>query len=642
MDARSYERALQYLSEALDVYKGDAGLNFSILNNRAIAYQDLGQFERADVDFRRALAVVRELNSSTLEVQFLVNIARNALYAGQVRVAEKVLMQAHLLSSRSADDDSVPLNTVSAQAALKRGRLVEAGVLIDRAFSGVNLRQTDMTMYSAHEAAIEIYRSLGRSDLAFAHLQAIKRLDDRAARIATELNTALLGAKFDSANQQAKIARLKLDQAIQRQRAERILFAGAATSAAVVMALLLFGFFALRRSRDQVRAANGVLEITNDALGKALAAKTEFLATTSHEIRTPLNGILGMTQVMLADDALPDATRERLGVVNGAGLTMRALVDDILDVAKMETGNLGLEQAPFDLRQCLSDASQLWSEQARDKGLRFVVDLDRCPRLVEGDAARVRQIAFNLLSNALKFTADGVVTLSAEPTADGVRFAVSDTGIGIAADKLDTVFESFRQADASTTRRFGGTGLGLSICRNLARAMGGDVTVTSRPGRGTTFAVALPLPSVAAPEPGPCAAPAGGDTLLVMDRNPITRAMFRTLFSAHVELVAFAHGVADAAECLSAGNVTRVLVDDATARASGDPHGFLRTLVTQAGEASVTLLWPTPSDAERDALLALGIARVIAKPVTGRALIAALFGPESDEATRPTLVSKAA
>ena len=641
IDAQNYQPALRYFDQALDIYKGDPALEQSIYNNRALTYEGLGQFARADLDFQRALQLARNLHSPALESQILRNVVRNALRAGQVAKAEHIIAIARGIRGQVFEDNS-QLNVLSAQAAARRGRFKQAADLIDRAFSGLDLSATDMSMYPAHEAAVTVYRALNQPGKALAHLQAIKRLDDRATKIATEMNTALLAARFDSANQEARIARLKLDESLQRQRSERMLFGGAAASAAVVLTLLLVSFFMLRRSRDQVRAMNADLEVTNGALGKALAAKTEFLATTSHEIRTPLNGILGMTQVMLADEALSVGTRDRLGVVQSAGLTMRALVDDILDVAKMETGNLGLEQAPFDLRQCLSDAAQLWREQARGKGLDFVVDLDRCPRLVEGDAARVRQIAFNLLSNALKFTPTGAVTLSAEPAGEGVCFAVADTGIGIPADKLGTVFEAFRQADASTTRRFGGTGLGLSICRSLVEAMGGTVGITSTPGRGTTFTVALPLPPAPEPAPTACAAPAGGETLLVMDRNPITRAMFRALFAGHVETVAFATTPADAATCLAAGSVTRVLIDDATARAGGDHHAFLRAVAAEAGGAVVTLLWPVAAEAERDELLAVGIDAVVAKPVTGSALIAALFGQRSDEMDVPPLVSQAA
>lgn len=639
LDAMDYQATLRYLADALDAYHADPGLEIAIFNARGIVYQDQKLFDRADIEYRQALRYARQAHSSTIEGQLLRNIARNHLLAGQVAQADRAIAAARALPGNDSDNES-QLDAVAAQAALQHGNARRAGQLIGRVFSGVDLGSTAMQMHPAHQTALATYRALHRPELALPHLQAMKRLDDEATRLATQTSTALMAGRFNSANQEAKIARLRLEENLQRARSERTLLLGTAGATSVVIVLLLIGVFTIRRSRDEVRAANGDLALTNQALGKALAAKTEFLATTSHEIRTPLNGILGMTQVMLADPALPTATRERLGVVHGAGLTMRALVDDILDVAKMETGNLALEHAPFDLAACLRDAALLWDEQARAKGLRFVLDLQGCPRMVEGDAARVRQIAFNLLSNALKFTAAGSVTLSAEGTDTGVRIAVADTGIGIAADKREAVFESFRQADTSTTRQFGGTGLGLSICRSLVAAMGGAVTLDSVEGRGSTFTVALPLPP-AAIVPVPCASTEEGEVLLVIDRNPITRAMFKTLFAPH-GTTAFAGSVDEAVACLVGGRVTRVLIDDGTARLGGHPHRFLAAVAAAAGRAETILLWPVAAANERDELLALGITRVIAKPITGAALIDAVFSPTSDEPNVAALVSRAA
>ncbi|RZM34863.1 MAG: histidine kinase, partial [Sphingomonas sp.] len=402
---------------------------------------------------------------------------------------------------------------------------------------------------------------------------------------------------------------------------------GTGAAVAVVIALLAIGLVTIRRSRDQVRAANDDLATTNSALGKALAAKTEFLATTSHEIRTPLNGILGMTQVMLADPKLSSATRDRLGVVHGAGITMRALVNDILDVAKMETGNLTIESAPFDICATVTDAARMWEEQARAKGLFFTVHLGGCPAMILGDAARVRQIVFNLLSNALKFTKAGHVRLSIDVGDDDrLLLAVTDSGIGIPADKIEEIFESFRQADAGTTRQFGGTGLGLSICRNLARAMGGDVSVSSTLGQGATFTLVLPLVRADAALPEMTAVKTVPSTLIV-DRNPITRSMFRTLLAPHGSPVAFASSIEDAVARLVDGNITRVLIDDATARVGDDVLGGLTRIAQTASVsgAETTLLWPVAADVEREELLRTGITRVVAKPVSGGALIAMMF-----------------
>ncbi len=646
VDARDFTSAQRYLGEALEAYPADPGLAFAIYNSRGLAFQEQGRFDRAESDFKQALRFAHEAKATNIAAKYVRNIARNQLLAGHLAEADHTIAIARAAAGTSADDGK-QLDAIAAQAALQHGHLQEAGQLIDRAFAGIDLARTDLPFRDSHRTAVAVYQRLHRPELALKHLEALKRLDDESTKLAVQTSTALMAARFDSANQDAKIARLrdaerlrKAREEVQRARTERTLWLGAAGATAIVIILLLIGIRKIRRSRDEVRAANDDLAVTNTALGKALAAKTEFLATTSHEIRTPLNGILGMTQVMLADSALAPTTRDRLTVVHGAGMTMRALVDDILDVAKMETGNLDLETAPFDLRTMLDEASRMWAEQARDKGLTFTVDLDRCPPRVEGDAARVRQIVFNLLSNALKFTTRGSVTLIAEQAGDGVRVVVTDTGIGIPLAQQEAVFESFRQADTSTTRQFGGTGLGLSICRNLVQAMGGELTLASKPGEGSSFTVVLPLKLLAA-LPAACDAPGGGETLLVLDRNPIARAMFRTLFAPHVETVVFAGSAEEADACLTAGKIDHVLIDDVTARAGGDPHGLVRAVVERAGDARVSLLWPA-ADGDQGELTALGLAQVIAKPVSGAALVDRLFAASRPAADHSPLVSRAA
>ena len=646
-DAKDYDAALKYLREALESYRADPKLAITIYNNRGVILQSAGRFSEAAVEFENASILAGPLKSPAIRLQLLRNQARNSLAEGNLAGADQRIASARALASRTDGPDPILL-AIAARAMQQHGRVSEAARLIDRAFVNVDLSSTPLLMREAHETAFQIFHAMRREDKALAHLAALKRLDDEATKLATETSSALLAARFDSANQDAKIARLRdaerlrvARDALQRAKNERTLFLLGGGAAAVIMLLLGIGLVTLRRSRDRVRAANDGLAITNAALGKALAAKTEFLATTSHEIRTPLNGILGMTQVMLADAALAGPTRDRLTVVHGAGLSMRALVDDILDVAKMETGNLGLEVAPFDLRACLTDATRIWDAQARDKGLTFAVDLDRCPARVEGDAQRVRQIVFNLLSNAVKFTATGSVRLVANLADDGrIRLAVSDSGIGIAPEKQAEIFESFRQADTSTTRRFGGTGLGLAICRNLVIAMEGAISVDSVPEGGATFTITLPLPVLAAETIAP--AVADRPALLVIERNPIARAMFRTLFAAHAPVV-FADTADDAIAALTAGGVGQVLVDEAPARASGDAPAFIAAVVAAAGTVPVALLWPATAPAEERAMLvAGGRVRLLAKPIGGAALAAALLGRESGECAPPALVSRAA
>jgi signal transduction histidine kinase/CheY-like chemotaxis protein len=648
--AMDQETALRYYREALEVYKSDSNLALSIYNNRGVAFVDLQRYDEAAAQFSSALKLAQQLNSPLLVSSVLNNVARVHLAKGTLKAADDAIAAGLTLAvGREAAELRRELIASAAQSALQHGDATRAARLIGQAFAGIDLAKTGAELRDSHETAYETFVAVGDAPAALTHLQAVKRIDDRTTKIATSASTALMAARFDFANQDLKISRLKaaeLERSIAFERAQaqtqRYVFYGASGAVAIVIALLAFALFTIRRSRDKVSAANADLATTNSALGKALAAKTEFLATTSHEIRTPLNGILGMTEVILSDPRLAPALRDRLNVVHGAGVTMRALVDDILDVAKMETGNLTIESAPFDLRATIAAAMQMWEVQARAKGLTFDVALGDCPGLILGDATRVRQILFNLLSNALKFTPAGRVSLSVDvPGPDTMRIAVADSGIGIPAEKLEEIFEAFRQADAGTTRRFGGTGLGLSICRNLARAMGGDVSVHSVAGEGATFTLVLPLTratAVVRDEAG-----RGQGETLVVDRSPITRSMFRALLAPHGGPVRFAGSADEAVLRLAEGGIAQVLIDDATVRADGNPHDALRAITRAGTAAAVTVLWPACTAAERQDLLDTGVTRVVARPVSGAALIAAMFdSPVSKNNALPDLVSRAA
>ena len=517
---------------------------------------------------------------------------------------------------------------------MKQNDVGKAGTLIKQRFSGVNLNKTNLADRDAHQAAFEIYSVLDEPEKALAHLIALRRLDEQATRLATNASTALLAAKFDFANQKLRIAQLKAEELRrsaltehEQAQTERYFYIVAVVSTAAIILILAFALLISRRSRRRVQAGNADLAIANRALGKALAAKTEFLAMTSHEIRTPLNGILGMTQVILADRHIDDGLRDRLSVVHAAGETMRSLVDDILDVAKLENGHLVIDQEPMDLRATLLATARLWSDQAATKGVIFINDLDNCPADVLGDSARVRQIVFNLLSNALKFTTSGEIRLSVSSNDDEYRIAVMDTGIGIPEEKHEQIFESFRQADTSTTRRFGGTGLGLSICRNLARAMGGDVTVESEPGTGACFTLALPLVTRS---DNPCAEVAGaeGPVLLIVDRNPISRSMFRAIFAPHFPTIVDAADDEASVNCLGTATISAVLIHEAGFENETDDVEIAAILEAANNSGARTVLL-RPESAKAGQELPHCIDVVLQRPIAAKTLIDSV---KSDEA----------
>jgi signal transduction histidine kinase len=415
-DAGDYERALKYYAQSAEAYRQDPVLLVAAANNKADAYAALKKFEPAIAEYKIAIGIARQMGSPGLEAGILTNLAAAEVKSGRPGAADADVARGLKLAEKAAPEERPFLYGVAAQAALERGSPLQARQLLEKTFKGVDLKTTTLPYRDFHETAYQTFLRLGDDRQALAHLQAFKRLDDGARAVSASANAALMAARFDFASQDLKIANLKagqLQRDVRLARQSNTITTGLLGGSGLVLALLAVGFVSIRRSRDEVRAANVKLTDSNTALQKALKAKSDFLAATSHEIRTPLNGILGMTQVLLADRDLPSRQKERIELVHSSGETMRALVDDILDLAKMQTGKLAIEKTEVDLRAILEETGKLWTDKASAKGLSLCMDIGSSPVRIIEDGGRLRQVVFNLLSNAIKFTHDGQVRLSA-------------------------------------------------------------------------------------------------------------------------------------------------------------------------------------------------------------------------------------
>ncbi|MCE7031890.1 ATP-binding protein [Lysobacter sp. GX 14042] len=394
---------------------------------------------------------------------------------------------------------------------------------------------------------------------------------------------------------------------------------------AVLAVLLAFAAMWAVRQRIARRARQRAAARERELALQASQAKSRFLATLGHEVRTPMTGVLGMTELLL-DTPLDEGQRARAESIRGAGEHLLRLLDDALDLARIEAGRLELDEAPFAVRELAATVAALVEPLARGRGLAFACDVAAdVPAAVRGDATRVRQVLLNLLGNAVKFTERGSIRLELSTAPGGsLRLAVRDTGPGLQPSQVERLFRRFEQGDGPrTAARYGGSGLGLAICQELAAAMGGRIAVESTPGEGTRFEVILPLPAVPLPAPQPPAAQAmRALSLLLVEDDPVVSEVIAGLLRAQGHAVTVAgHGLAAMAEAAVLRFDAALLDLDLPGL---DGLSLARHLLAQGTDIPlVAITARADQEAEGQAAQA-GFRHFLRKPVTGRHLARAL------------------
>lgn len=388
------------------------------------------------------------------------------------------------------------------------------------------------------------------------------------------------------------------------------------------------------------------IERARELAEQASRAKSEFLANMSHEVRTPLNALMGLTRLLI-DSPLNPEQKSWLELMDSSAHALLALLNDVLDLSRIEAGKLSIEHVRFHLHDVLTEVAALYAEQARAKPLDFALELAHgLPQQMQGDPGRLRQVLGNLLSNAVKFTPrGGRIRVTAQAlTAAGtrqrlLRLRVQDSGVGIAAKQQPTLFDAFTQADASTARRYGGSGLGLAICARLVKLMGGGIELQSELGQGSVFTVTLPLEEGAATDHAPLSAPielnevaqAGqrfaGLTVLVAEDHPVNELLMNQLLQRLGCTVRNARDGEQAVQQWSQGGVDLVLMDVQMPGSNGlQATRRIRELEIARGLPHTPIVAVTANamNGDREACLAAGMDGYTPKPMSPQALMHAM------------------
>jgi signal transduction histidine kinase/DNA-binding response OmpR family regulator/Flp pilus assembly protein TadD len=498
-----FEKAITYFFKAiaLDSVNRDTVKMTTATQGLANALRDLNRVEEAETYYNKALQLHAKLNDPYSEAYVHENLAEmyfdNKDFDKAITSCAKAL---NIFRSLQREPDIIYESALLGKIYVASGHWNEAEALLLPVLPLTFTNDAPYERKDIYNELASVYKAKGNATLALNYLEKFVALKDSLNELEERRNMDDITARYETEKKDKELELEKEKSEREKQRAEnqtvqKYFFLGGAILFALLALVLINRFIAKRKTARELEEKNLQIEKEKQRAEQSEKMKQQFLANMSHEIRTPMNAIIGLSRLLLDENHSQKST-EYIEAINHSGQNLKVVLNDILDLSKLEAGKMEVAHVSFHLITELENLKFIFEPQAISKGLNFRLSIaPTIPKLAIGDPARLAQVLNNLVSNAIKFTEKGNVEVIVELVeSDAIRFVVSDTGMGIPASKLNAIFDSFTQVLDGDTRRFGGTGLGLTIARDLVQLMGGKLHVESKEGLSTTFSFVLELP----------------------------------------------------------------------------------------------------------------------------------------------------